>query len=95
MGAYQMMNNSNYPRDPDALYDDQIVAVLELKLRRDGAMSIAGSIDDEAFALKMLDAAKDSVRNYHQRNRSRLIVPNYDMPPLDTAGRPAWLNGKT
>lgn len=81
---------TDYSRDPDALYDDQIVAVLELKLRRDGAMSVAGSINDEIFALKMLEAAKDSIRQYHQRNRSRLIVPSYDMPPLKTDDRPGW-----
>lgn len=80
----------NYPRDPDALYDDQIVAVLELKLRRDGALSVAGSIDDEQFALKLLEAAKDSVRGYHKRNRSRLIVPDYDMPPIETDNRATW-----
>ena len=82
--------SNDYPRDPDALYDDQIVAVLEIKIRRDGAMSVAGSIDDEQFALKMLDAAKDSVRSYHKRNRSRLIIPPYDMPPLETEHRQTW-----
>lgn len=84
----------SYPRDPDALYDDQIVAVLELKLRRDGAMSIAGSIDDERFALSLLEAAKDAVRNHHQRNRSRLIVPSRDMPLLSTDDRPVWPDRK-
>lgn len=68
----------NHARDPDALYDDAIVTVLKISVRRNGSLSVEGSIDDERYALAMLDHAKDAVRNHHAR-RSALIVPAYDV----------------
>lgn len=69
-------------RDPDSLFDDSVVAEIQIQLRRNGCMSIGGSITDEKFAKSMLDTAKDTLTNYHiQRrngNRSSLVVPPYD-----------------
>jgi hypothetical protein len=75
-------------RDPDDLYGDTVVASLEIKLRRNGAMSVGGSITDEAYALHLLDTARDTVRNYHNQQRlglrSTLIVPAYDTSLVGT-----------
>lgn len=68
----------SYARDLDALYDDAIVCVLKIAVRRNGSLSIEGSIDDERYALSMLDHAKDAVRNHHAR-RSALIIPARDI----------------
>ena len=54
-------------RDPDDLYGDATVAVIEVRLRRNGAMSVAGSINDERYAVTMLQHAIDSVRDHHAR----------------------------
>lgn len=70
-------------KDPDDLYGDEPVAVIEIKVRRNGAMSVAGSINNEKYALAMLDAAKDSVRNHNSRNRLQnggLIIPANETP---------------
>lgn len=67
-------------RDPDDP-NDAVAAVLEIKVRCNGAMSVAGSINDEAYALAMLDAARDSIRAHNRRARgeqSALIVPAHD-----------------
>ena len=65
--------------DPDDLYGDAVVAILEIKVRRNGSMSVAGSINDESYAIAMLDAAKDSVRSYNKRHREALIIPAKDL----------------
>lgn len=68
----------NYSRDPDNLYDDSITHVIEIKIRRNGAMSVAGSInEDPAWLCKVLDCAKDAIRGHHAP-RPRLLVPQYD-----------------
>lgn len=56
---------------------DDVVAVLELKMRRNGAMSVAGQIGDKQYALMMLDAARDALENYHLRQEANkgLIIP--------------------
>ena len=74
-------------RDPDDLYGDEKVSTIEISIRRNGAMSVAGAINDLPAALAMLDAAKDSVRNYHARQRvtnGGLIVPSHDAPKVLT-----------
>lgn len=65
-------------RDPDALHDDAPVARIEIVLRRSGAMSVAGSIGDETYALAMLDTARDTVKGYHARKGGQIIVPAHD-----------------
>lgn len=79
--------SDNYSRDPDALFDDTIVAVLEIKCRRDGSMSVAGCIDNQLYALAMLDNAKDAVKRHHLRMNAgkQIITPHYDSPMLDVA----------
>lgn len=43
-------------------------------------MSVAGDINNEKYALAVLDAAKDSVRRHSSRISSGLIIPAKDMP---------------
>lgn len=64
-------------RDPDDLHGDATSFVIEVRVRRNGAMSVAGMIEDEAYAVAMLQHAIDSVRDYHARKRlpSGLVLP--------------------
>ena len=55
--------------------DQDVVATIVVRIRRSGAMSVAGDIQDEKAAIAMLDAARDSVRSYHMRQRGSLIIP--------------------
>jgi hypothetical protein len=75
-----------HTQDIDALYDDGVFAKIEITVRRNGAMSTAGSIEDLNYALAILDHAKDAVRQYHARKRPMdgIIVPakDTDLPPL-------------
>jgi hypothetical protein len=65
---------SNLPADGRPT-DEDIVATIVVRIRRSGAMSVAGDIQDENAAIAMLDAARDSVRSYHMRQRGGLIIP--------------------
>lgn len=82
-------------RDPDDLHGDTVVASLEINLRRNGAMSVGGSITDEVYALHLLDTARDTVKNYHAQrrlgNRSQLVVPAYDTSLVGTPEERALL----
>lgn len=81
------MSNSDYARDPDALYDDTIVARITVVCRRDGALGVSGSINNLPYALAMLENAKDALK----RNAARMelgktiITPAHDSPILDVA----------
>ena len=55
--------------------DDDILATLVIRVHRWGAMSVAGDIHAEQFALSMIDAARDSVRSHHLRQKGELIIP--------------------
>lgn len=70
----------DYPRDPDDLHGDAVVAYLEIKMRRNGAMSIGGNVNDEKYALAMLDTAKDTIKAHNRRGlgKDSLIVPAHD-----------------
>lgn len=59
------------------LRDDDVLAAITIKVHRSGAMSVAGSISDEQFALSLIDAARDSVRSHHLRQRGSLIIPSH------------------
>ena len=48
-----------HTQDPDDLYGDAPVARIEITCRRNGAMSVAGSIEDKHYALAMLDNAPE------------------------------------
>ena len=75
-------------KDPDDLYGDTVVAVLEIKLRRNGCMSLGGSITDETYAMYLLDTARDTLRSYHTSRRlgltSQLVVPAHDTALVGT-----------
>jgi hypothetical protein len=67
-------------RDPDALFDDATVFLIEIRVRRNGNMSVAGDINNTQYALQVLDAAKDSVRRHSNRIAGGVIIPATDMP---------------
>lgn len=71
-------------QDPDDLHGDAVVFALEIKVRRNGAMSVAGGIGEEAYALAVLDAAKQSIKAHNAREAlarpQGLIVPARDTP---------------
>lgn len=79
------MANQDYSRDPDDLYGDEKVAVIEVAIRRNGAMSVAGDINNLVYALAMLDQAKDTLRRHHMRLAAGkvLITPPEDTPLAD------------
>jgi hypothetical protein len=62
-----------------------VVAFLEIKMRRNGMMSIGGSITDEEYILKMIDTARVTLMENFQRNREgKVIVPAYDTALVGT-----------
>lgn len=75
-------------RDPDDLHGDTVVAAIEIKLRRNGAMSVAGSINDLHYALHLIDTARDTIKAHHAKlaagERGGLIVPAYDTSLVGT-----------
>lgn len=75
-------------RDPDDIHGDTVVAEITIKMRRNGCMSVAGSITDEVYARHLLDTARDTLTNYHINQklgkRSELIVPAYDTSLVGT-----------
>jgi hypothetical protein len=68
-----------HSQDPDRLYDDAPIARIEITCRRDGALSVAGSIEHQEYALAILANAADAIRNYHTRRRAQIIVPARDV----------------
>lgn len=79
---------SSHARDPDDLYGDTVVATIEIKLRRNGSMSVGGSITDEVYARYLLDTARETLTNYHLQRRmgntSQLVVPAHDTALVGT-----------
>jgi hypothetical protein len=71
-----------HAQDTDDLYGDAPVARIEITCRRNGAMSVAGNIEDKHYALAMLDNARDAIKSYHARKHAgngKVIVPNSDL----------------
>lgn len=69
--------------DPDPA--DTVVAFLEIKMRRNGMMSIGGSITDERAVLAMIDTARATlVENFKANQDGRIIVPAYDTALVGT-----------
>ena len=68
-----------WERDPDDLYGDDVVAEIVISVRRNGAMSVAGAINDEYYAIAMCDNAKDAIKSHHVRTKlnanSPVIIP--------------------
>lgn len=66
-------------------FDDTVVAFIEIKMRRNGLMSIAGTITDEVACLAMFDTARATmVDNFKRQKKAQtegkpqIIVPGYD-----------------
>jgi hypothetical protein len=74
--------------DIDDLFGEAVVAWLTIKLRRNGAMSVEGHVNDEPFAKYLLETARDTVANYHARLKlgqvGGVIVPAYDTALVGT-----------
>ena len=66
--------SNDYSRDPDDPYGEEKVAVLEIAVRRNGSMSVAGCINNLAYALQMCEEAKAAIRRHHDR-QVNIIVP--------------------
>ncbi len=79
-----MSRFSRGDQDVDAVYDDAPVAQIVITCRRNGAMSVEGCIQNEMYALAMLDNARDAIRSYNAKNaiaRGRPVVtPAADTP---------------
>lgn len=85
-------------KDRDDLHGDTVVSEILIQLRRNGSMSVAGSITDEVYARYLLDTARDTLTNYHlQRllgNRSQLVVPAHDTALVGTSEEKKLLNAR-
>lgn len=79
----------------DDLHGDTCVAQITISLARSGVMRVEGSITDEKFVAYMLDTARDTLRNYHAKQklgeRSPIIVPAYDTALVGTPEEKALL----
>lgn len=78
------LNLREATRDPDDLHGDSTVFMLEIRVRRNGAMSVAGDIHSHDYALSVLDAAKQTLKDSRARRAiaggARLVVPAHDTP---------------
>lgn len=70
------MADRDYSRDPDDLYGDQKVVTLEISVRRNGSMSVAGDINNLAYALQMLKEAADVIKRHHERGVHIIVPPH-------------------
>ena len=69
--------------DPNEMREDDVVAELRIRVRRNGSMSVAGDIHDQAYALAMCDAARDAINNRHDRQKLQaggLLIPQRETP---------------
>jgi len=56
--------------------DDDIVAYVQVEIYRSGALSVTGTINNEAYAVNALQGAIDAVKGHHSR-KNEIIVPAY------------------
>jgi hypothetical protein len=79
----------------DALHGDTVVATITITLARSGLMRIDGSITDEKFTAYMLETARETLKNYHAKQklgqRSPILVPAYDTALVGTPEEKALL----
>jgi hypothetical protein len=54
---------------------DEVKATIRIELRENGSVMVTGAIQNKEFAQKLLDAAYDAVRRYHEK-QSPIIIPN-------------------
>lgn len=59
-----------------SLRDDDVMASMTIRVYRSGAMAVVGDIHDERFALSLIDAARDSVKSHHLRQKKMLLIPS-------------------
>ena len=70
------------------LHGDTPVAFIGITLLRSGVMKMEGSITDEKFVMHMLDTARDTMVNYHAKQklgqRSPILVAADDTALVGT-----------
>jgi hypothetical protein len=54
----------------------EVVAELRVRIHRSGALSVAGCIDHEQYAIACLEQAIEAVKRHHKR--FELVVPSKD-----------------
>jgi hypothetical protein len=73
----------SFAQDPDDLYGDAPIAKIEILCRRNGSLSVSGSIDDLHYSLAILDNARDAIKAFHRRRTTNghgaMIVPSCDV----------------
>lgn len=57
------------------LMDDPVVSTLYIEVHKSGAVQVQGSIQDEKYALNMLEASRDAIKNYHKKDKP-IIIPH-------------------
>lgn len=86
------------PHNFDDLHGETIVAEISIRMYRNGAMSVGGSITDELYAHHLLDTARETLTNYHIQQkkglRSNIIVPAYDTSLVGTEAEKKLLNAR-
>lgn len=70
-----LQNFGKEERADGSLRDDDVMAQITITVYRSGAMSVAGDIHDENFALTLIDAARDSVKSRQFQLKKHLIIP--------------------
>lgn len=69
-------------RDSDALHDDAVTDYVLIAVRRNGSMSVEGCINNEPYALAMLDNARDTIKRHNAKARMNgggaVIIPGCD-----------------
>jgi hypothetical protein len=74
-------------KDADDIHGDTVVAEIVIQMRRNGCMSVQGSINDHEYAKFILATAMDTLSTYHARKRlgdRPIIVPAYDTALVGT-----------
>ena len=74
-------------KDVDDIHGDTVVAEIVIQMRRNGCMSVQGSINDHEYAKYILATALDTLNGYHARKRlgqDTIIVPAYDTALVGT-----------
>ena len=58
---------------------DRVNARLVITVFEGGAMSVEGPIEQKAWALAVLEQAKQAVKDHHLRREGKLVVPAKDV----------------
>ena len=73
------------PKMEDRKGTDRIVSRIVITHYENGALSVEGQISDKAYALAVLENAKDAVRN--NRSGERLVTPAKDVEIVESVKR--------